>query len=82
VISRNFQNIPTTCDLSSSFKKMQRQSISMASESGEQALSGTVASHRIGCRLWKIDDAIHAFGVETVKNKLKHRVDSFEFFRT
>jgi hypothetical protein len=35
----------------------------MSSERGEQALSGTVASHRIGGRIWKIDDANHAFDV-------------------
>jgi hypothetical protein len=36
-------------------------------ESGEQALSGTVTSHRIGGRKWKIDDAIHAIDVGAVK---------------
>jgi hypothetical protein len=66
----NFQDIPTIGNLSSSFRKMHCQSISMASESREQALSGTVASHRIGGHIWKIDNAIHAFDVATVKNKL------------
>ncbi len=41
----------------------------MASESGEQALSGTVASHRIGGRKRKVDDAIHVFDVGAVKKK-------------
>ena len=43
----------------------------MSSERGEQALSGTVASHRIGGRIWKIDDANHAFDVgDREKKKL------------
>ncbi len=73
----NFLDIPPTCSLSSSLKK-QRQSISMASESGEQVLSGTVASHRIGGRIWKIDDAIHAFDVGAVKKKMLNFRSAFQ----